>query len=197
MSHGYFCDNQFLSITDCDIVHIALEHLQCSVPERIIRQPDIIKVLASFHVMVEPVTIQCVVSTIIQMNHKRNICLYLAAGTNSRADKFRNIIVIRQLSFRPQKSVGKFISNLDHGYVHAGIQYLLQGIFGKIIYRFFQLFHAVGSPCLWLDLFSRVSPEITVMEIKQYPQSGICHALSDCDCFCQIVVSGTVRLSAF
>ena len=197
MSHGHFCDNQFLSITDCNIIHIVLKHLQSSVPERIIRQSDIIEVLSSFHIMVKPVTIQCIVSAIVQMNHKRNIRLYLTAGTNSRADKFCNIIVIWQLSFRPQKTVGKLISNLDHSYIHAGIQYFLKGIFCEIIYCFFQFFHAVRSPCLWLDLFSRVCPEITVVEVEQYPQSGICHSFSDRNRFCQIVVSGTVRLSTF
>ena len=65
----------------------------------------------------------------------------------------------------------------------------------KIIYSLLQLVHTEIFPCLWLNLLSRVCPEITVVEIQKHSKACICNLFSDSDSLSQVIVTRTVRLT--
>ena len=130
------------------------------------------------------------------MDHERDLCIHFATCTYSGTYKTCNIVIIRNLSFRPEQTIGKLVSNLDHCYTNTRSNHFLQRLQCKIIYRLLQFFYSIILPCLWLDLFSRICPEITVMEVQKHTKSGFCYTFSNCDRFLKIIISGSIRFSS-
>ena len=129
------------------------------------------------------------------MNHHRNRRIRFPHRTNSRIDERRNIVIVRDFSLRPEQTVGKFISHLHHGNIDAGIQECLHGFQGVIIDRLLQLLHTVICPCLRLDLFARVCPEIAIVKIEKHAEPCRRHTLCNLKRSFQIILPCAVRFA--
>ena len=120
-------------------------------PERIIRQTDQFKVLTAFCKIVKPFTVKRIVAAVVEMDHHRNfwqtfhLRAYAFDGTgktffirfsdsaDTGIDKRCNIVIIRHFAFRPEQTIGKFISNLHHCDVDTVLQIKMHHLQRKII----------------------------------------------------------------
>ena len=150
-----------------EILHVVFQVVHGAVPEGVIAQPDIIKILAAAgKIAVEPRPVQHIAAAIVQMQHDLHPRCGVPDGLNTRVQEQHDVFKIGRPAVRPQQPVGQLIPHRrDGGKQAAAYQ---RGHYGKckIIDGSGQRLRLHSPPAFGNGLLAGVCPEIAVVEIQ-------------------------------
>ena len=82
-------------------MHVVFQLLQRSMPERIIRQSDYLKIFPALHKLIKPLSVKRIIAAVIQMQHNRKGRIHAAHCPDSRIQETCDIVIIRNFPARP------------------------------------------------------------------------------------------------
>ena len=187
------CYHHIFSVLFTHRLELALQILQSTVPVRIIgRCQDIvihIIILKSFR----PVDKLIGSLWICKMDHDPDVFIKISDCFRSGVKQSAHVCIVR--SCLTDKTVGCLVSYLHHIDFSSGSRNLFKRIRCKCADRLFFLFQAVIFPCFGRLLFTRICPEIGIMEINKHLQTCIRTAFRNLyRCF-HVIITAAVSVS--
>ena len=172
---GGFHDDHIFVIAPADIIHIHFQRTNRAVPVGVHRQTDDVVRYVALTDFIKPPAEGIVLSAFSQMKHDFHLLAILQIlfqAVDCRIQQASQTVKFTAalppaFAFRPQHAAIYLIANLHHIRQNAFLFKAGDGVTGVVVNGRFQLRIIHFFPGFRFELFTRVGPEIAVVEIQQ------------------------------